>query len=154
MKALIAVKGSEDERFYRRAAALLPLARAEVVILAYVIDSEPRGEMQYGRDRYFTHRSLPANRSAELERAEEERARAGLEFAVQVLREEGLAADQMRMDVLRGKPGEALRDLAEREGADVVVVGGRAGKPGPHSLGKTARFLVDHAPNAALLIRP
>jgi hypothetical protein len=33
------------------------------------------------------------------------------------------------------------------------VVRARPGRPGPHSLGKTARFLVDHAPLAALLVR-
>jgi hypothetical protein len=55
--------------------------------------------------------------------------------------------------VLRGKPKEELRSLAEREHVALIVVHGRAEKPGPHSVGKTARFLIDHCPEAALLVR-
>lgn len=154
MIVLLAIKGSEGEDFFRRAAALTALDRADRIILAHVIDTGPRGDLEIGRDRYLGRRALAPERAAELGQAEEERARAGLVHARQVLEAEGIAGDRLEEQVLRGKPNEALRDLAEREGVDLIVVAGRGGRPGPHSLGKTARFLVDHAPNAALLVRP
>lgn len=151
MKVLIAVKGSEGEAFFRRVAALTALPHAERVILAHVVDTEPRGDLEGGRDRFLGRRPLGRERSAELNRAEEERARAGIRVARQALLDAGVAENCIAEVVLRGKPNEELRRLAEA--ADLVVVGGRGGKPGPHSLGKTARFLVDHAPHAALLVR-
>lgn len=153
MRVLIGVKGSESEAFFRQAAATLPLHEAERVVLTHVIDTGARDELQFPRDHHFRHRPLGRERSEELTRAEEERARAGLRFAAQVLAEAGVPAERLHETVLRGRPNESLRDLAEREEVDVIVVQARPGKPGPHSLGKTARFLVDHAPRAALLIR-
>jgi nucleotide-binding universal stress UspA family protein len=96
---------------------------------------------------------LSEGRSAELARAEEERAAATLQFARHALVAAGAPDSAIREITLRGKPNDELRRLAEREEVALIVVGGRRGKPGPHSLGKTARFLVDHAPAAALLVR-
>lgn len=152
MKALIAVKGSEDATFFQRAAAMLPPA-VDTIVLAHVIDTGPREEIGLARERHFGRRSLSPARGEELTRAEEERGRAGLRFARQVLIEAAVSAESVRTELVRGKPREVLRDLAEREGIDILVVRARAGKPGPHSVGKTARFLIDHAPRAALLIR-
>jgi nucleotide-binding universal stress UspA family protein len=153
MRALIAVQGSEGESFFGRAAMVAALDRADEVVLAHVIDSGPRADLEFGRERFMARRPLPPDRSEDLMRAEEERARGILSFAAQALRDVGVEDERMREVVLRGKPNEALRDLAEREQADVIVVRGRSGRPGPHSLGKTARYVIDHAPGAALLVR-
>lgn len=153
MKVMIAVKGSEGELFFRRAASLTPLQRADQVLLVHVVDVTPRTDLEWGRERYFGKRPLSEERDAALQRAEEERARAGLQLARQALLSVGVPEERIREITRHGKPNEALRDVAEEERVDLIVVQGRGGKPGPHSVGKTARFLIDHAPRAALLVR-
>jgi nucleotide-binding universal stress UspA family protein len=153
MKVLIAVKGAETEEYLRRVAALAPLREAQLIILAHVIDAGARSGVELGRERYFGRRTLGGDRSLELTAAEEARAGAALQFAHAALTDAGIDDARLSDRTLRGKPNETLRDLAEQESIDLIVVGARAGKPGPHSLGKTARFLVDHAPRAALLVR-
>lgn len=153
VKILLPIKGDEDEAYFQRAAAIAPLATAERIALAHVIDAVPRGDLEYGRERYLGHRSLPEGRRDELVRAEEDRASAALGFARHALRGAGVPDDRIEEIVLRGKPKETLRDLAERDEIELIVVRARGGKPGPHSLGKTARFLVDHAPHAVLVVR-
>lgn len=153
MIVLIPVSGAEDERFFECAAGLIPLARAEAVLLAHVIDTGARGDVERGRERYLLRRPLPAHRADELSEAEESRARAALGFARQALTAAGIEDGMIREVTLHGKPKEALRDLAQQEGAAITIVRARPGETGPHSLGKTARFLVDHVPGSALVIR-
>jgi nucleotide-binding universal stress UspA family protein len=153
MRVLLAIKGSEGEGFFRRAAALTPLLEAEEILLAHVIDTKARDELELGRERFLARRPLGDRRSAELTRAEEEQARAALQFARQALVELGVPEARLEEIVLRGKPNEELRKLAEARSVDLIVVAGRGGKPGPHSIGKTSRFLIDHAPRAVLMIR-
>lgn len=153
MQILIALKGSEPGGYFRRIASLIPWQNAERIILAHVIDTGPRDDLDRGRERYFRRRAIPAERGVDLERAEEERARAGLAYGREALRDAGIPEDSLTEVVLRGKPNEALRGLLTDEQIELVVVGGRGGKPGPHSVGKTARFVIDHAPGAALLVR-
>ncbi len=153
MKVMIAVAGAETEDYFQRVAALVPLDRAGEIVLAHVIDTRQRAEMEFGRERHFTKRPLPENRSNDLTRAETDRAQASLQFARHALLATGIPGERLREVMLRGKPNEELIALANREEIELIVVGGRGGKPGPHSLGKTARFVVDHAPHAALLIR-
>lgn len=153
VKILFAVAGSESMRFFQQAVALTVLDRSEEIILAHVIDTKHRAEVEFGRERFFTKHALPESRGAELTRAEEDRAQAGLRFARQALVDAGVDENRMHDILLHGRPNEELRRLADEEGIDLIVVGGREGKPGPHSIGKTARFLIDHAPRAALLVR-
>jgi nucleotide-binding universal stress UspA family protein len=153
VNVLIAVKGNERQSFFARLLALGPLNEADEVMLAHVVDTEPRSGVEAGRDRFMVRRTLGPARSGQIESVEEEHARSVLNTALQILVAGGIAPERIQQYVLRGKPNEALRRLAEDRSCDLIVVGGRPGKPGPHSLGKTARFLVDHAPAAALLVR-
>jgi nucleotide-binding universal stress UspA family protein len=154
VKVLVALKGTEGESFFRRLLSLGCLGGADEVMLAHVVDVEPLSGMEGGRERFMVRRALSPIRGGEIELAEEERARAVVARALRTLVAGGISHDRAHSIVLRGKPNEALRRLAEDESFDLIVVGGRPGKPGPHSLGKTARFLVDHAPQAALLVWP
>jgi nucleotide-binding universal stress UspA family protein len=153
MKVLIAVKGNEDEAFFRRVERLVPLTQAEAIALVHVIDSGPRADLDRARDRFLVARPVSPERAAELSRAEEDHARAVLQFARHALARLGLPDQRVHEITLRGTPKEELRRWAEGERVSLIVVHGRPGKPGPHSLGKTARFLVDHCPEAALLVR-
>jgi nucleotide-binding universal stress UspA family protein len=153
MKIIIAVKGAEREDYLRRVASLIPWRDAETILLLHVVDVEPRSGLDVGRERYFGRRPLHDRRAIELVQAEEERARATLAFARAALLDAGIPETILAESTLRGRPRETIRDHAEHEGYDLIVVGARPGRPGPHSLGKTARFLVDHAPVAALVVR-
>jgi nucleotide-binding universal stress UspA family protein len=153
MTVLIAIKGLEGDGFFRRLAELVALRDAEKILLVHVIDTGPREHLEMGRGRFLERRPLGPERAGELTRAEEERGRAALQTARSALEREGVALDHVNELVLRGHANEVLRDLAERESADLIVVAGRSSKPGPHSIGKTARFLIDHCPHAALVIR-
>lgn len=154
MRVLIAVKGSEPESFLQQAVTLLGRDGLEMVLLAHVIDVGHRDGVEMGRERYLGRRHLGQARAETLWQAEQDRARVDLLQARQTLISAGVPERVVHEVILQGRPNEVLRELAERERVDVIVVSGRPGKPGPHSLGKTARFLVDHAPRAALLIRP
>lgn len=153
MKVLIAVDGREDDAYFIRVAALAPLDRADEVVLVHVVDSGPRASMEVARDRFLVRRPLLPEREVELERAEEEGARDTLARALAALKGIGVPEERLREVTLQGKPNEAIRRLADDEDVALIVVRGREGKPGPHSLGKTARFLVDHTRHAALLVR-
>jgi len=153
MNILFAIQGTEDAAFFRRVAAVAPLERAQRILLAHVIDTGPRGGIELGRERYLGRRALGEARSADLQQAEKAQAQSRVQFARQMLGELGVADDRLHEVVLRGKPNEELRGLAEEERVDLIVVQGRGDKPGPHSVGKTARFLIDHAPYGALLVR-
>lgn len=153
MKVLLAITGSEGEGFLRRVVMLAALDHAEDIVLAHVIDTKHRAEVEFGRERFFTRHAVPEGRSADLTQAEEERARAGMRFARQALIDAGVSESRLRDIMVRGKPNEELCRLANEEKVDLIVVGGRGGKPGPHSIGKTARFVLDHAPSSVLLIR-
>jgi len=153
MKVMIAVKGSEEERFFRQAVALLKPAEADSILLVHTIDSAPRADLDQARERFLIRRPISPDRNDELHEVEEGRARAVLQFARHALVGSGVPDERVHEMTLRGKPNDELRRLAEQERVSLIVVQGRAGKPGPHSVGKTARFLIDHCPAAALLIR-
>src|SRR5579875_1596020 len=143
MKVVIAVAGTEGEAYFRRTVEMAAADRAEEIILVHVIDVGPRHDLEAGRERLLG-RPLGEARQADLVRAEDERAQAALQFARQAMLAAGISEQKITDRVLRGKPNEELRRLAEANRA-LIVVGGRAGKPGPHSLGKTARYVIDHA---------
>ena len=153
MKMMIAVKGSEEESFYGHATELTTLAEAEVILLAHVIDLTPRSDLEHGRDRFLGKRPINPKRSEELQRVEDEHATAVLRFARQALEKLDVPENRIQEVTVRGKPKDELQRLARELRINLVIVHGQAGKIGPHSVGKTARFLIDHCPQAAILIR-
>lgn len=154
MRVIVAVGGGEGAAYFRRVAVVAPLDRAAEVLLVHVIDERRRGGVEMGRHGPLG-RPLALERAQEIEGAEREWAARAVGEARAALAAAGVAESVMR-DVIRyGRPKEEIRDLAVETAATLIVVGARRGdKPGPHSLGKTARFLVDHAPAAALMVRP
>jgi nucleotide-binding universal stress UspA family protein len=153
MKILLAIKGNEDDGWYGRVARVAALPAADSVVLVHVVDIGPKHGIEQGRERYLGLRPLGGDRLAALAQAEEEAAAGLIEAARAALIAAGVPAELMQSRILHGKRREVIRELAEREHVDLIVVAGRNGKPGPHSVGKTARFLIDHAPTAALLVR-
>lgn len=83
----------------------------------------------------------------EAERSQEETYRR----AVEALEEAGLDADVRKLD---GDPGSALVELAEREGADQLVIGGgRLSPMGKIRLGPIAEFVLLNATTTVKLVR-
>jgi nucleotide-binding universal stress UspA family protein len=153
MKMMIAVKGSEEESFFRRATELTSLAEAQVILLAHVIDLTPRSDLEHGRDRFLGRRPINPKRSEELQQVEDEHAKAVLQFARQALVSLGVPEIHIQEITVRGNPKDELHRLAREQQMSLVIVHGQTGKIGPHSVGKTARFLIDHCPQAAILVR-
>ncbi|MGH2449236.1 MAG: universal stress protein [Chloroflexota bacterium] len=153
MIVLIAVKGGESEMFFRRVSDVAPLREAARVILAHVIDAAALNDPDHGREFYLGFRSARGVHQESMLQAEIDNATASLQFARQALIQAGVLDERLEEITALGRTAHELLRLAEQRRADLIVVGGRPGKPGPHSIGKTARFLIDHAPNAALLVR-
>jgi nucleotide-binding universal stress UspA family protein len=153
MRVLFPVSGRESAAYFREAARLIS-GDVTALFIVHVVDEERRAGLERGRERFLERRPLAPHRRTEVEAAETEAADAAIDRAAEALAAAGvLQGGAPERVVLRGKTNDAVRDLAERWRADLVVVRGRGGRPGPHSVGKTARFLLDHAPRAALLVR-
>lgn len=151
MRVLFPVSGAEGAGFFAAAVGLIAARDVTAALVVHVVDEARRAGLERGRERFLDHRALGPHRQAEIEQAEQEAAAEVVERACAVLA--GLLPVQPERTVLRGKTNEVIRALAEGWNADLIVVRGRPGRPAPHSIGKTARFLIDHAPKAALLVR-
>jgi nucleotide-binding universal stress UspA family protein len=121
--------------------------------LLYVIDSEPRKEIERTRERFLRRPSAPlSHRQDQVWQAEQETAREILS--------EGLHYLPGAETLLReGRPEREIVNCAAEWRADVILILPRIGaseRPaiGPKSVGHTARFVLDHAPCPVFLLRP
>ncbi|HEY4027047.1 MAG TPA: universal stress protein [Candidatus Dormibacteraeota bacterium] len=132
---------------------LLPLRRNELV-LAHVVDSGARGELERARGWLPRPRPLPPHRVRAIGEAERQAAAATLHEAAEAAR--ALGADP-EVVAAEGEPGRVLARLGEERRCSLVVVGARvdrqAESQGPHSVGHTARFVLDHSLSPVLLVR-
>lgn len=119
------------------------------LLLCHVIDNGARGELGLARG-FGPHRRPPGHRARAVAQAERDAAAA-------ILSEAARAAPGNQTQVEEGEPGRVLCRLAAELGAALLVVGARQGPgpdaPEPHSVGHTARFVLDHAPCPVLLVR-
>lgn len=151
MRVLFPVGGTESPVFFARAVRLIAAGEVTAVLVVHVVDEGRRAGLEHGRERSFDRRALGPNRTAEIEAAEQEAAGEVVNRACTALA--NLLPIPPERTVVRGKINEVIRELAVEWRADLVVVRGQGGRPGPHSIGKTARFVIDHATAAALLVR-
>lgn len=132
---------------------LLPLHGNELV-LVHVVDNGARGELERTRGRVHPPRPLPPHRLRVIGEAERQAAAAALEEASDAARSRGSAVQTIATE---GEPGRQLARLAQELGCRLVVMGARVDRrrevPGPHSVGHTARFVLDHSPCPVLLLR-
>ena len=131
---------------------LLSLSGTDL-LLAHVIDTGARGEVELARG-HLLPRPLPPHRLRAIGEAERQAAQAALKEAAEAGRALGVDADTV---VAEGEPGRVVVRMAEERACALVAVGARVNRrdepPGPHSVGHTARFVLDHSPCPVLLIR-
>jgi nucleotide-binding universal stress UspA family protein len=116
-----------------------------------VIDQGPRNEIDLIRERHWRP-PLHRPETREMHVAEEASAQETLRMALEF-------APGAETFIRYGRPELEIVNVAAEWGADVIVVGARAGygQPshiGPRSVGHVARFVLDHAPCPVLLVRP
>jgi nucleotide-binding universal stress UspA family protein len=137
-RILLATDGSSQaEAATRHAVTLARLAGAELIIL-YVVDTHLAFRMGVLRQEALD----------EL-RAEGQRA---LTAAGELARQAGLSYHVGRGE---GRPGEAIIAEAEREGADLIVVGSHGqGALTDLLLGSVSQYVVHHASVPVCIVRP
>ncbi len=149
---LIAVSGVGARGELEAAQVSLRLA-GRTLLLAHVIDNGARGELALIRGR-FLGRPLPDHRLHAIGAAERDAATLILGEAATVAARMGAVWETWLGE---GEPGRELVRLAAGGDCELMVIGARppeaALRPGPHSLGSTARFVVDHSPVPVLLLR-
>jgi nucleotide-binding universal stress UspA family protein len=144
--------GAVDEML----AAALPLLGGGLLWLpAHIVDA--RGE----RDLGLLRRGIPgagpltSQQQDAIDRAASDHARGVLEIARAALERRGLEYAEPHLG--HGDPGHEICTLAASLQAHVILLQAnrRQLKPpaGPHSVGHTARFVLDHAPCPVLLLR-
>lgn len=133
--------------------------------LLHVTDTRPREEMDRIRERFWRHPLHPHHPPAPPERLprpsprEEEICEAEKASAEEILKEgRGCCAGAETME-REGRPEREIVNLAAEWRADLVIVCSRAAprmkeEIGPKSVGRVARFVIDHAPCPVLLLRP
>jgi len=150
MRILCCLDGSNIERVSNAVSSFL---RSEplTIGLIYVTDSGPHAEIGRQRERFL--------RPHELGPARREQMRAAEQSSAQDILEEGLrylpGADTIRRE---GRPEREIVNFAAEWHADLIVICPRSPQNdgpvlGPRSVGHVARFVLDHAPCAVLLVR-
>jgi len=128
--------------------------------LLHVLDTGPRRTMQeflFGPGQL--HRTPPIERIKSLDAAEQAAAEAAMEEARQAAEQVGFRAQtDIQNEIEPGKPEQIIVRAAHLWGCELIVIRaseGTEGRPkiGPHSVGHTARFVLDHAPCDVLLLR-
>lgn len=155
MRVLIGVGERSGAELVAELDRLVPL-RGHEVVLVHVIDTGVRGELGLLRGRHHPSRPMPRHRAAAV--GEAERAVAAGAIAEARAAAEHRGAMVAAAVVGEGEPGRLVAALAADDRCALVAVAVREEgwadqKPGPKSLGHTARFVVDHSPCPVLLVR-
>ena len=149
MRILCAIGIRRGSELVRQVATMA--RESDELVLLHVIDAGPRHDLNGLRGPLHPHHE----RKGELDAAEEETGEATLGEALEEAGRLGLVAAK-RLE--RGRPEQVIVSLAAEIGAGLVVIQARESpqshpRIGPPSVGRTARFVVDHSPTAVLLLR-
>lgn len=150
MRVIVAVDERPDETPLERVAALLSVQGAEV-LLVHVLDPAGRAEWERAASRHLMRPSAPRHAAEGMRLADRAEGERLLETAAQRVADWGAAHVQTHL--LEGSPKHTIRALLDGEGADVLVVFVRGPEVGPKSIHREARFLIDHAPCAVLVVK-
>jgi nucleotide-binding universal stress UspA family protein len=152
MRILIGVAERGAPELLAELDRLVPLRGTELV-LVHVIDNGARGEMDLARGGLLS-RPMPRHRLRSIGEVERRVAELALDEAATVAKSFGARPEALSAE---GEPGRVVSRLAEEHSSDLVAVAARVDRhrerPGPHSVGHTARFVLDHSPRPVLLLR-
>jgi nucleotide-binding universal stress UspA family protein len=150
MRVLCCLDGANLESVLKAMEIPSP-AEGLTVGLLHVIDIGPRKDIAHTRERFFRPHILPGRRDDELRQADKS--------AASSILKEGLTAFSGAEIIEReGRPEREIITAAKEWKADLIVICAQAGNSrrpdiGPKSVGHVARFVLDHAPCAVLLVR-
>ena len=150
MRVLCCLDGTNIEQVSNAIVTLVPVEMLTLSFI-YVIDTRLHEEME--------RRTGPLLRRARPDAPQIERMHQADEGAAQEILEEARGVHPNAETLYRrGQPERVIVNYAAEWNADVVVICPRSpqsGSPaiGPKSIGRVARFVVDHAPCPVLLVR-
>jgi nucleotide-binding universal stress UspA family protein len=152
LKALLCVDGASPDRLLEIAVPLL--AQPVEWVPTHVVDVRGRRDLGFLRGGIAGAGPLSRSQQEVINAATAAHTRTILEAAEASLRSRGLPHEPSQIRV--GEPGREICAVAEAVGASLVVLfasrRARAAS-GPHSVGHTARFVLDHASCPVLLVR-
>ena len=156
MRILCAIGQSDGPQIIQRLANMVGIQHE--IYLLHVLDIGPRlGLEEYlrGSGTAQRRRSLPPEKTQELDAAEQSASQAALAEALQAAQAAGFSVSG---EIQRGKPEQMIIQTARTWGSQLIAIRaseGTQGRPqiGPASVGHTARFVLDHAPCDVLLLR-
>ena len=147
---IVACDGREPAAFLGALARTVPLQGAELLFVHVVDSSFDEGWRQMAGRHWLGRRAGPHGHS-HVHEAAAQSCREILAEAM-ALSQEWPTATRRPVE-LYGNPEREVVRLALEEGADLLAVGQHRIELGPHSIGRCARFVIDHAPCSVLLVR-
>lgn len=150
MKLVVGCDGRDLPACFAVLARTVPLQGAEVIV-AHIVDSTVEEGWQQIAQHHWLGRRPGPHEQARFHEAATASAQEILDEAMAQSRD--WPAATVRPVQLQGIPGHELVRLALAERADLVAVGQHRHELGPHAIGRTARFVIDHAPCPVLLVR-
>jgi len=151
-RVVLCVDGAAPEALLEAAVGLL--GAAAVWVPAHVVDTRGRRDLGLLRSGITGAGPLSRSQLQAIDTATAEHTRTVLEATLSSLERRGLAHEPPQ--IRTGEPGRELCAIAQAVGAALIVLFAsrrRRGESGPHSVGHTARFVVDHAPCPVLVVR-
>lgn len=156
MHILCAIGQRDGPQIIQRLATVL--GSQHEIYLLHVLDPAPR----HGLEDYLHspgpvphQRPLPPEQTRALDEAEQTAGQAALAEALEAAQKAGFSVVG---EIQRGKPEQMIVRTALGTESQLIVIRaseGTQGRPqiGPASVGRTARFVLDHAPCDVLLLR-
>jgi nucleotide-binding universal stress UspA family protein len=151
MRVLCCLDGTNAEWLGNAVSALLS-TQTMTIGLVYVVDTEPRKDIERVREHHHWPIHPPETREEEMRQAEEGSANDVLNEGLQYFS----GAELLER---HGRPEREIVNLAAEWQADLIIIcphASYANRPllGPKSVRHVARFVLDHAPCPVLLLRP
>jgi nucleotide-binding universal stress UspA family protein len=151
MRTLYCLDGTNAVQI-NQASSMVSTSEPQISGILFVIDSGPREDIGRARQRFLRRPASPPIREKEMSQTERATAKDILEEGLRLFPNAEVFKRQ-------GRPELEIVNAAAEWRADLLVICPRAqygGKSpvGPKSVGHVARFVLDHAPCAVLLVRP
>jgi nucleotide-binding universal stress UspA family protein len=150
MRVVVAIDERVGVAALSRLPGLLDLRDAQMTVV-HVLDPGGRAEWQRVAGHHLLRPHSPQTGARSMYTADHDEGERLLAAAATTLSQTSVA--QVRTRLLEGSPKHTIQALLADEPADALVVFVHGREVGPKSIGKEARFLIDHAPCAVLVVK-